>query len=288
MKYLKKFESSISKSIKGDLEFPREELRKIIKGINIDEINDVLLDLEDDGFWTFVNKYRDNDALTIIISKSKEIFQQFSDGSANEEDTFKLPAVIDAVKHTVNILSETGLKPKILYNTIRKRKFTSNKRILDSVKNTKDLPIDAGYFYISILINDDSLDISNRVYDKDMSESISDELSTDDIQDIFIDLMDEGFEYIDFDENSTWTKGREYFFEFKKNLSHHSIDTLDVGGFGDLDTIEKNLNYFHILRECKSRINSMGYEIGFEFETAIQNTSDNHIIIICHMKKKKV
>lgn len=118
-------------------------------------------------------------------------------------------------------------------------------------------------------------------------------LSKDEISDIFLELTDLGYSLDFFTEHPGI-----YFFELVKQLGKDSLGYIDtcrskvgdnwVYGYTNLEFIKNEFNkIFDLLSECKEKLNSMGYLIGFEFENDITSVSDREIKIICHMAHSK-
>ncbi len=128
---------------------------------------------------------------------------------------------------------------------------------------------------------------------KQFNESNSNFMSEDDVKDIFIDIIDEGFDVEFFrvrSENECVYSGK-YFFEFRKNLSNESLGYIDVGdvdGYTNLNNMKSQLDIFDILIDIKTRVNSLGYTISFGYESSLTSTSDNQVILICNMQHSKL
>ena len=108
-----------------------------------------------------------------------------------------------------------------------------------------------------------------------------------DIKELFIELMDEGFEII-FYENKDETLSGIYFFEFTKKSSEGSYGHIDKNyayGLTDILSIKKQFNFFDILDEVKERLNSMSYTIGFEMYFTLNTNLD--FKIVCHLQHSK-
>lgn len=127
---------------------------------------------------------------------------------------------------------------------------------------------------------------------KQFNESNLNFMSEDDVKDIFIDIIDEGFdvEFFRVDPNTNCEYSGKYFFEFRKNLSNESLGYIDVGnvtGYTNLSNMKSQLDIFDILIDIKTRLNSLGYTISFGYESSLTPTSDNHVILICNMQHSK-
>ena len=107
-------------------------------------------------------------------------------------------------------------------------------------------------------------------------------VSQDEIKDIFADLIDEGY-VIKIHTHSEDSA----FFEFEKKLGSDYIGAMSknsVYGYTNIDAIVAEYNKLSILEGIKGMLNSMGYLIGFEFESDITATSDRSIKVICHLE----
>jgi hypothetical protein len=114
------------------------------------------------------------------------------------------------------------------------------------------------------------------------SDDSSGIVSVDEIKDIFADLIDEGY-VIKIHTHSEDSA----FFEFEKRLSSDQIGAINknsVYGYANINAIVTEYNKLSILEGIKGMLNSMGYIIGFEFESDITSTSDRNIKIICHLE----
>lgn len=114
------------------------------------------------------------------------------------------------------------------------------------------------------------------------SDDSSGIVSVDEIKDIFADLIDEGYVFVSHihsDDNA--------FFEFEKKLSSEQLGAINknsVYGYSNINAIVGEYNKLSILEGIKGMLNSMGYLIGFEFESDLTATSDRNIKIICHLE----
>jgi hypothetical protein len=112
-------------------------------------------------------------------------------------------------------------------------------------------------------------------------------LSTEDINDLFIELIDNGFSIKIYQEYLS--NIGKYFFEFKKSYADDSFGNINYGqayGFTDLHMINKEISScLEYLEKIKERIYKMGYTIAFEFEFNFSISS--HIIVVCHMQHSK-
>jgi hypothetical protein len=119
-------------------------------------------------------------------------------------------------------------------------------------------------------------------------------ISMEDIGEIFVEMTDKGFKMVnhfDYPKSKDIYTGK-YFFEFKKSLSREYLGYISKGGsygFTNLEAIKKEFNVLDILDDCKYRLNSMEYTIGFEFEFNLSSMTKDSIYmnIICHMRHSK-
>lgn len=125
-------------------------------------------------------------------------------------------------------------------------------------------------------------------------ESKEEFISIDDIKEIFIELIDKGYEIKShskkLDNSRRGDTSGKYFFEFNKSLSKESIGYFDKGlayGCSNINVIKKEFDIFDTLEDAKESLKSMGYTIGFEFEFNLTSTSDSILKIICHMQHSK-
>lgn len=109
-------------------------------------------------------------------------------------------------------------------------------------------------------------------------------ISEDDIRDVFMELLDKDFniEFFDTASNSS------FYFDVKKIFSEEYFDPIDMGsafGITNLSKMNEEVKFTtSIIEEVKERINSMNYEIGFEFEFHFSLTP--MIYIGCHMQHR--
>ena len=104
------------------------------------------------------------------------------------------------------------------------------------------------------------------------------DLTQDEIKDIFIDLIDEGY-VIKFHYNE--------FFELFKSFSNEQMGILDkngIVGYTNVDFLIGEYSKLSILDGIRDMLNSMGYLITYEFESNITTTSDRGIKIICQLE----
>ena len=111
-------------------------------------------------------------------------------------------------------------------------------------------------------------------------ESKVEYLSTEDINEIFIEVFDLG--YVAKFYYSTF--GR-FYFDLKKE-SQRSFGWIDAGntwGCTDLQAMNKEMSdLFSTLDDIKERLNSMGYTVGFEPEFSFAESS--MFSIVCHIQ----
>ena len=111
-------------------------------------------------------------------------------------------------------------------------------------------------------------------------ESKSEFISEDDIKDIFIDLLDKGYNITFYD-----SRYGKYYFDLKleDNSGFEYIEDNDnVWGCTDLNSMSRELtSLLEILDDAKQRLNSMEYLAGFEPEFSFGETS--HFSVSCHI-----
>lgn len=111
------------------------------------------------------------------------------------------------------------------------------------------------------------------------------EISKQDIEEIFIEFIDNGYLF------TMYGDGRldriypgTFYFDFRKQFSKN-FDFEDSSlsyGCKDLDSMQSEIEkVFEILKDCKHKLNSMGYKIGFEPEFTF--SEDTLFCITCHM-----
>ena len=109
-------------------------------------------------------------------------------------------------------------------------------------------------------------------------ESKVEPLTVEDINEIFIEVLDLGYISKFYD-----AKFGKYYFDLKKE-SQNSFGWIDAGnawGCTDLLAMSKEMtNLFSLLDDIKERLNSMGYTIGFEPEFSFAESS--MFSIVCH------
>lgn len=116
------------------------------------------------------------------------------------------------------------------------------------------------------------------------SSNSSDYIDNSFIKDIFIELLDNEYKMESYYNNES--ELGKYFFEFKKELSESDLNYIEddaLYGYTNIDIIKNEINNaFIIIEESKSRLESMGYSIAFEFE--FNFTISSQISIVCHMQ----
>jgi len=124
--------------------------------------------------------------------------------------------------------------------------------------------------------------LSNFKQFNESEETESTILSQDEIKDVFADLLDEGYG-IKFHSHTPHYS----FFELEKSLTNEQMGVLNKNntyGYTDIKNIVGEYNKLSLLEGIKGMLNSMGYIIGFEFESNLTTTSDRTIKIICHLE----
>ena len=116
------------------------------------------------------------------------------------------------------------------------------------------------------------------------SSNSSDYIDNSFIKDIFIELLDNEYKMESYYNNES--ELGKYFFEFKKELPESDLNYIEddaLYGYTNIDIIKNEINNaFIIIEESKSRLESMGYSIAFEFE--FNFTISSQISIVCHMQ----
>lgn len=115
----------------------------------------------------------------------------------------------------------------------------------------------------------------------------STKLTKDDIEEIFIDLIDDGYLFQFYNKVSDLYPN--YYFDFRKQYIRQFDFNLNTSKYGcqDLDSMGKEIQkVLSILKDSKQRLNSMGYDIGFEPEFAF--SEDTLFCITCHMSHKSI
>ncbi len=114
-------------------------------------------------------------------------------------------------------------------------------------------------------------------------------LSPDDIEDIFSDLVDDGFQFELYSghRNTVDVINTSYYFKVSKRYSSKFEYLLsdDVWGCTDLKSINNEITkILNILEDIKLRLDKADYVIAFEPEFSF--AEDSMIDIICHCQHK--
>ncbi len=121
---------------------------------------------------------------------------------------------------------------------------------------------------------------NNNILDFKTFESKVEYLTVEDINEIFIEVLDLGYISKFYD-----AKFGKYYFDLKKE-SQNSFGWIDAGntwGCTDLLAMSKEMtNLFSLLDDIKERLNSMGYTVGFEPEFSFAESS--MFSIVCHIQ----
>ncbi len=136
--------------------------------------------------------------------------------------------------------------------------------------------------------------VSNFKQFNESNDSVK--LTKEDIEEIFIDLIDEGYLF-QFYNTSAWRYSANvsdlyptnYYFDFRKQYIRQFDFNLNTSKYGcqDLDSMGKEIQkILDILKNAKQRLNSMGYDIGFEPEFAF--SEDTLFCITCHMSHRSI
>lgn len=120
----------------------------------------------------------------------------------------------------------------------------------------------------------------NKVKNFKQFESNVEFLSEDDIMDLFVELLDQDYNIDFLDTASKYT----LFFDIKKVFSEDTFGLIEKGsayGVSDIKRIqEEPPKFLNLIEEAKTRLNEIGYEVGFEFEFHFGATS--MIFASCH------
>lgn len=115
-------------------------------------------------------------------------------------------------------------------------------------------------------------------------ESKEEHLSVEDINEIFIEVLDLGY-VAKFHNKEICSRNGIYYFDLKKE-SQRSFGWMTAGhswGCTDMKAMSKEMSdLFSLLDDIKERLNSMGYTIGFEPEFSFAESS--MFSIVCHMQ----
>ena len=116
----------------------------------------------------------------------------------------------------------------------------------------------------------------------------STKLTKDDIEEIFIDLIDDGYLFQFYSKVSDLYP-TNYYFDFRKQYIRQFDFNLNTSKYGcqDLDSMGNEVQkVLEVLKNAKQRLNSMGYDIGFEPEFSF--SEDTLFCITCHMSHKSI
>jgi hypothetical protein len=121
-------------------------------------------------------------------------------------------------------------------------------------------------------------------------ESQTYRLEKSDLEEIFIDLIDDDY-FITLYGEGKLDKLHQgtYYFDLRKQFNEQfDFDTKTLSyGCRDLDSMQTEIKkVFDSLKVAKDRINSMGYDIGFEPEFSF--SEDTLFCIVCHMSHSSV
>ena len=121
-------------------------------------------------------------------------------------------------------------------------------------------------------------------------ESQTHQIEKSDLEEIFIDLIDDDYLLTVYgDGKLDKLHPGTYYFDLRKQFSEQfDFDTKTLSyGCRDLDSMQTEIKkVFDSLKVAKDRINSMGYDIGFEPEFAF--SEDTLFCITCHMSHKSI
>jgi hypothetical protein len=108
-----------------------------------------------------------------------------------------------------------------------------------------------------------------------------------DIELIFIELIDDGYEFRFYtDENDV---SGTYYFDLRKKFNRKFDFNTDVYKYGcrDLDSMQEEIKkVFEVLKVIKGVLNEMKYEIGFEPEFTF--SEDTLFSIVCHLAHSNI
>ncbi len=120
---------------------------------------------------------------------------------------------------------------------------------------------------------------------KQFNESISNHLTKDDIEEVFMDLIDEGYLLTIYgDGRLDKLHPGTYYFDLRKQfIQSFDFDTKTLSyGCTDLNSMQSEIvKVFEVLKDAKHKLNSMGYDVGFEPEFAF--SEDTLFCIVCHL-----
>ncbi len=116
----------------------------------------------------------------------------------------------------------------------------------------------------------------------------STKLTKEDIEEIFIDLIDDGYLFQFYSKVSDLYP-TNYYFDFRKQYIRQFDFNLNTSKYGcqDLDSMGNEVQkVLEVLKNAKQRLNSMGFDIGFEPEFSF--SEDTLFCITCHMAHSTV
>ncbi len=116
----------------------------------------------------------------------------------------------------------------------------------------------------------------------------STKLTKEDIEEIFIDLIDDGYLFQFYSKVSDLYP-TNYYFDFRKQYIRQFDFNLNTSKYGcqDLDSMSNEVQkVLEVLKNAKQRLNSMGFDIGFEPEFSF--SEDTLFCITCHMAHSTV
>lgn len=112
-------------------------------------------------------------------------------------------------------------------------------------------------------------------------------ISKSDIEEIFIDLIDDEYLFSFYtDENDV---SGTYYFDLRKQFNEKFDFNTDIYKYGcrDLDSMQSEIEkVFDVLKTAKQRINSMGYDISFEPEFTF--SEDTLFCIVCRIAHSNI
>ncbi len=116
----------------------------------------------------------------------------------------------------------------------------------------------------------------------------STKLTKEDIEEIFIDLIDDGYLFQFYSKVSDLYP-TNYYFDFRKQYIRQFDFNLNTSKYGcqDLDSMGNEVQkVLEVLKNAKQRLNSMGFDIGFEPEFSF--SEDTLFCITCHMSHSSI
>jgi hypothetical protein len=133
-----------------------------------------------------------------------------------------------------------------------------------------------------------------RIVEFKKFESRIHQLEKSDLEEIFIDLIDEDYLLTVYGEGKLdrlhpKEQGGYFYFDLRKQFSEaFDFDNKTLSyGCRDIDSMHAEIEkVFTVLRDAKDRLNSMGYNIGFEPE--FQFSEDTLFCITCHVAHSNI